>query len=111
MNNTIENYRAKSATLTANQICQDLQCSKTTLWRMVKRGDYPKPSFNIGTQRRWRVSDLEAWEQERIKMNARTKNPKKQKRKFVTGSRFNFRISLVSCLFFLKIFFERSESK
>ncbi len=36
--------------------------SRTTLWRRVKDGKFPKPVYLPGGQRRWRLADLLAWE-------------------------------------------------
>lgn len=33
---------------------------RVTIWRDYKRGEFPAP-FYVGSQRRWRLADIEAW--------------------------------------------------
>lgn len=37
-----------------------------TIWRMAKEGSFPKPVKLSPGCTRWRVADLEAWEQSRV---------------------------------------------
>jgi prophage regulatory protein len=40
--------------------------SRSTIWRWVKNGRFPKPiKLGVGSTR-WRFSDLETWEQSQI---------------------------------------------
>jgi len=39
------------------------QVSRPTVWRWVKQGKFPKPIKLCGGSTRWRLIDLEAWEQ------------------------------------------------
>ena len=34
---------------------------RQTLWRMVRRGDFPEPIHLTTTARAWRISDVEQW--------------------------------------------------
>jgi predicted DNA-binding transcriptional regulator AlpA len=50
--------------ITADELMRTLKVtSKTTFWRMRKRGDVPEPS--IKKPLRWRSSDIESYYQER----------------------------------------------
>ncbi|MBE0434748.1 MAG: helix-turn-helix domain-containing protein [Methylomicrobium sp.] len=52
--------------LTAAELMQTLKVnSKTTFWRMRKRGDVPEPT--IKSPLRWRKSEFESYYQERQK--------------------------------------------
>lgn len=51
----VENY------LTIREVSESLKVSKSTLWRWIKAGLFPKP-VHLGPKAvRWRVSDLAAW--------------------------------------------------
>jgi predicted DNA-binding transcriptional regulator AlpA len=47
----------------ATYLLRRYNVSRATLWRGLKRGTYPAPLYLPGGQRRWRLADLEAWEQ------------------------------------------------
>jgi predicted DNA-binding transcriptional regulator AlpA len=54
--------------ITADELMRTLKVtSKTTFWRMRKRGDVPEPS--IKKPLRWRSSDIESYYQERQNTN------------------------------------------
>lgn len=38
---------------------------RTTVWRWCRAGTFPRPLYLSGL-RRWRLSDLEAWERDRL---------------------------------------------
>ena len=38
---------------------------RQTLWRMVRRGEFPAPLHLTATTRAWRASDVDAWIDER----------------------------------------------
>jgi predicted DNA-binding transcriptional regulator AlpA len=40
--------------------------SRTTIWRRVKDGTFPRPRYLPGGQRRWLLADLLAWEAEHL---------------------------------------------
>ncbi|MTI12563.1 helix-turn-helix transcriptional regulator [Sansalvadorimonas verongulae] len=35
--------------------------SKTTLWRLWSRGEFPRPAFVLGRKNLWRSSEVDAW--------------------------------------------------
>jgi predicted DNA-binding transcriptional regulator AlpA len=47
--------------LTAEEVRNHFQISESTLWRIVKSGEFPKP-FYLGSRRRWREADIVAFE-------------------------------------------------
>lgn len=54
-----------STFLTSSSVCQRYQIGRTTLWRWENgepQNGFPRP-LAISTRKRWRLSDLEAWEQ------------------------------------------------
>lgn len=56
--------------LTIADACRVAECSRTTLWRMVKAGKFPQPK-RLGPggktgRLRWREADLAAWAAARI---------------------------------------------
>jgi excisionase family DNA binding protein len=48
-------------TLTTAQVCALLHLSRSTITRMVARGDLPAPRFVADRRPRWRRSDLARW--------------------------------------------------
>ena len=47
--------------MTLPAVCGRLRVSRITLWRMAKRGEFPKP-VDIGKRRAvWRALDVNAW--------------------------------------------------
>ncbi|MDD9987223.1 MAG: helix-turn-helix domain-containing protein [Spirochaetaceae bacterium] len=44
--------------LTARDVQNELQISYTTLWRLIKRGNFPQPIM-VGDHRRWRRADVD----------------------------------------------------
>jgi excisionase family DNA binding protein len=48
-------------TLTIDQICAYLQISRTTHWRMRKKGEFPKPTNSSRGTLRWKRSIFEEW--------------------------------------------------
>lgn len=52
--------------LSAPEIAEKLGIHKATIWRWCKRGLFPKP-IKVGQRViAWPVSEIEAWEKERI---------------------------------------------
>jgi len=52
--------------ITAHELMETLKVkSKTTFWRMRKRGDVPKPT--IKNPLRWKLSEIENYYQDRLK--------------------------------------------
>lgn len=39
--------------------------SRTTIWRRIKEGTFPKPCLRDGRKRGWAERDIEAWKAER----------------------------------------------
>jgi prophage regulatory protein len=48
---------------TVKQVMERTGLSRSTLWRLVKKGGFPPP-IKIGKSARWRESDLDAWEEQ-----------------------------------------------
>lgn len=48
---------------TDKNVAARYQVSRPTIWRWLKEGQFPKPVKLAGSTR-WRLSDLEKWEQE-----------------------------------------------
>lgn len=46
--------------LNADDVCQRLAISRTSLWRLVKLGKFPA-AVELGTLRRWRTVDVDSW--------------------------------------------------
>ena len=40
------------------EVCERMRCGRSTLWRWVKDGDFPKP-LKIGGMTRWKESVVE----------------------------------------------------
>jgi prophage regulatory protein len=49
--------------LTVKQVIARTGLSRSTIWRLVRKGDLPSP-IKIGRSVRWRESDLDKWEEE-----------------------------------------------
>ncbi|MFV7770153.1 helix-turn-helix transcriptional regulator [Shewanella marisflavi] len=43
------------------ELLKQLSISRTTLWRMVKRGDFPEPNRDNPRILFWNVEDVERW--------------------------------------------------
>lgn len=43
--------------------------SRPTIWRWVKQGKFPKPVKLGGGTSRWKLSELEVWEQSQAQKN------------------------------------------
>lgn len=48
--------------LSVEQVAARFGMSKDTIWRWRRTGEFPKPVRLGGTTKRWRLSDIEAWE-------------------------------------------------
>ena len=48
------------ALLTPLDVCRRLSVCKATLYRMIRRGEFPRP-FKVGFQSRWRPDAVAAW--------------------------------------------------
>lgn len=46
--------------LTVAQVCQLLKLSEVTLWRMVNRGDFPRPAYLRPRAPRWTRAEVRA---------------------------------------------------
>ena len=46
--------------LTYREVASRLNCCRQTVWKLVKRGEFPEP-LKIGRARRWREADVDAW--------------------------------------------------
>lgn len=51
--------------LTDKDLAARLGVSRTTPWRWAQRGTFPKPIVFSAGCTRWRLADVEKWEQER----------------------------------------------
>lgn len=49
----------------ANDVCELLSCSRTTLWRMTRNGHLPMPT-RIGRSNYWRAGDIEEFISARV---------------------------------------------
>jgi prophage regulatory protein len=47
--------------LSLKQVCEEVGCHRTTLWRFVKKGTFPKPSCELFGRPRWRKAVVEDW--------------------------------------------------
>lgn len=47
------------------KVAERYSVSRTTIWRWVRSNDFPHPVKIAGTTR-WRLADLEAWEDDKI---------------------------------------------
>lgn len=50
--------------MTGRQACALLQICRTTLWRYVRKGTLPPPVL-VGSLKRWRLSDLQSFVENR----------------------------------------------
>ena len=50
---------------TDNQLAERFAVSRQTIWRWVQRGHFPKPVALSPGVTRWRLADVEKWEQAR----------------------------------------------
>ena len=58
--------------LSIREVIAVLRVSRSTLWRWVKQGLFPKP-VRLGPKAvRWRESDIAAWNRERAATEAKT---------------------------------------
>ncbi len=48
------------ALLATPEVLKRLAIGETTLWRLEKKGQFPKPVF-LGRCKRWRASDIDAF--------------------------------------------------
>lgn len=53
-------HTLKDSFLTAKQLSNNLQKSKSTIYRWVKAGQFPKP-IKINNSTLWKVSDVNHW--------------------------------------------------
>lgn len=51
--------------LSDRQVAERFSVSRVTVWRWVERGRFPSPVKLSPGCTRWRLSDVEMWEQER----------------------------------------------
>ena len=58
-----ETYQEESDSwLTPKQVCERLNIGYTTFFEWVRKGKLP-PGLYLGKEKRWRMSDIEAWKQ------------------------------------------------
>ncbi|SLN53625.1 Prophage CP4-57 regulatory protein (AlpA) [Roseovarius gaetbuli] len=48
--------------LSVDQVAKRFSVSKDSIWRWKRNGDFPTPVKLGGTTTRWRLSDIEEWE-------------------------------------------------
>ncbi len=48
------------------EVAQRYNISRPTVWRWVKDGNFPKPIRLGGGSSRWKLEDLESWEQTQV---------------------------------------------
>ena len=46
--------------LTYSEVASRLNCCRQTVWKLVKRGEFPEP-LRLGRSRRWLESDVDSW--------------------------------------------------
>jgi len=52
--------------VTSKEIAARARVNKTTLYRWIEAGKFPRPAISLGSQQpRWRTSDVLQWERER----------------------------------------------
>ncbi|MEJ6328609.1 AlpA family phage regulatory protein [Stenotrophomonas maltophilia] len=49
------------ALISVKRVEQDCGFSKTTIYRLMKRGQFPKPAKRTGRSVRWRNSEVQQW--------------------------------------------------
>ena len=47
--------------MTSRQVCETLGVSRTTVYNLRRRGEFPEPIRGLGAHLRWRRSTVEAW--------------------------------------------------
>ena len=57
--------RQPSPFLTPRQLCERLQCNRHHLGRLMRQQGMPKPLILSPRCRRWRLAEIEQWEQAR----------------------------------------------
>ena len=50
--------------LSVDQIAERFNVSKDTIWRWRRKGEFPAPFKLGGKTTRWRLSDVEEWEEQ-----------------------------------------------
>jgi prophage regulatory protein len=51
--------------LSVSQVAKRLSIGKSTVWRWVAQGKFPKPRKFSSMTTRWALVDVETWEQEK----------------------------------------------
>ncbi len=59
------NHNFTESYLTDKQVADRYSVSRTTPWRWVEKGRFPKPVKLSPGCTRWRVSEIQAWESNR----------------------------------------------
>lgn len=60
------------ALISVRRVEQDCGFSKTTIYRLMKRGQFPKPAKRAGRSVRWRNSEVQQWVRNEWQPQART---------------------------------------
>ncbi|KOQ70319.1 hypothetical protein ABW43_06060 [Stenotrophomonas maltophilia] len=60
------------ALISVKRVEQDCGFSKTTIYRLMKRGQFPKPAKRAGRSVRWRNSEVQQWVRNEWQPQART---------------------------------------
>jgi predicted DNA-binding transcriptional regulator AlpA len=58
------NNKSSNETLRVNDICARLHCSRATVYRLIKTGNFPRPiKFGAAQQcsARWLIEDVDQW--------------------------------------------------
>ena len=65
----------KSPLLTIVQVCELTSLGKSSIYNLIKDGDFPKPVHLLAHSSRWVRADVEAWVQARIREAAEGLEP------------------------------------
>lgn len=53
--------------LSIKEVAKALSISHTSVVRLIKKEDFPKPIYIMAQSRRWRASSIDAWIDEQMK--------------------------------------------
>lgn len=53
--------------MTTRQVCELLQCSRITLWRLIRKGQFPQPAKLTERANRWTRAEVEEFINTRIR--------------------------------------------
>lgn len=63
--------QADDALITIKKVEQDCGFSKTSIYRMMARGEFPQPAKRAGRSVRWRRSEVQQWVRDEWEPEAR----------------------------------------